>query len=181
MILGIDTSAGQCAVALVGDWVWARSEAMQRGHAEALFPMIEAVLAEAGVGYADLTRVGVCTGPGSFTGIRVGVAAARGLALGCGIPAIGITRFEALADPGLMEESIALPGRAGTSYVQNFARGLATGEPRMADGTGEDRLANPEVIARLAADRVPGLPPAPLYLRGADAAPPRDAPPVMLD
>ncbi|MFK7944872.1 MAG: tRNA (adenosine(37)-N6)-threonylcarbamoyltransferase complex dimerization subunit type 1 TsaB [Paracoccaceae bacterium] len=181
MILGIDTSAGQCAVALVGKAVTSHAEPMHRGHAEALFPMIEAALAETGGSYDDLTRVAVCTGPGSFTGIRVGVAAARGIALGCGIPAIGITRFEALADPGLDEETIALPGRAGTIYVQRFAKGAPHGEPEIIEGMAEDLLANPRIIARMGAERMPGTPPAPLYLRGADADPPRDAPPVILD
>ena len=98
MILGIDTSAGQCAVALVaGDRVWRRAETMARGHAEALFPMIDDVLAEAGATFGDVTRIGVCTGPGSFTGIRAGVAAARGLALGLSVPAVGVTRLTALA------------------------------------------------------------------------------------
>ena len=181
MILGIDTSAGQCAVALVGDRVTRRTEMMARGHAEALFPMIDDVLSSAGCGYADLTRVAVCTGPGSFTGIRVGVAAARGLALGCAIPAIGISRFEALADPSLIEDLIVLPGRPGTAYCQRFEYGVALGAPETIEGTGEDRLADPEVLARLAETRALGEPPAPLYLRDADADPPRDAPPVILD
>ena len=180
MILGIDTSAGQCAVALVdGARAWSRAAEMTRGHAEALFPMIEDVLAEAGAGFADLTRIAVCTGPGSFTGLRVGVAAARGLALGCGVPAIGITRFNALAGPG--EDRVALPGRGGQIYVQDFFDGEPVGEPRIETGTAEDRLPDPVVIARLAEIREPGERPAPLYLRGADADPPRDAPPLMLD
>lgn len=154
---------------------------MQRGHAEALFPMIEDTLVEAGATYGDLARVAVCTGPGSFTGIRVGVAAARGIALGCGIPAIGVSRFEALADPSLIEELIALPGRRGTIYTQSFFDGIAADAPQIAQGTAEDRLASPVRIARIAADRAPGPPPAPLYLRAADADPPREAPPVMLD
>ena len=83
MILGIDTSAAQCAVALLGagDPVVER-RAMERGHAEHLFPMIDKVLARAGIGYDGLSRIAVCTGPGSFTGVRIGVAAARGIALG---------------------------------------------------------------------------------------------------
>jgi len=96
MILAIDTSADQCAVALGSA---SRAETMLRGHAERLFPIIEAAMAEARAGYNDLTRLAVCTGPGSFTGIRVSIAATRGLALALGLPAIGITRFEALALP----------------------------------------------------------------------------------
>ncbi len=87
MILGIDTSAAQCAVALLGagEPVVER-RAMERGHAEHLFPMIDKVLARAGIGYEGVGRIAVCTGPGSFTGVRIGVAAARGIALGRRIP-----------------------------------------------------------------------------------------------
>ena len=141
--------------------------------------MIDAVLAEAGADYDDLTRVAVCTGPGSFTGLRVGVAAARGLALGCGIPVIGVIRFEALAGPDT--NRIELPGRGGQIYVQNFSNGLPKGEPRIETGEAKDLLADPVVIARLGVERDPGPRPAPLYLRGADADPPREAPPVLLD
>ncbi|MEO1459523.1 MAG: tRNA (adenosine(37)-N6)-threonylcarbamoyltransferase complex dimerization subunit type 1 TsaB [Pseudomonadota bacterium] len=109
MILGIDTSAGQCAAALVsGDTVIARrAERMDRGHAERLFDLVEAALADAGLGLETIARIAVCTGPGSFTGLRVGVAGARGLALGRAVPALGITRFEALAT------AVARPGWPG--------------------------------------------------------------------
>ena len=72
MILGIDTSAAQCAVALLGsgDPVVER-RAMERGHAEHLFPMIDEILARAGIGYEGVGRIAVCTGPGSFTGVRI--------------------------------------------------------------------------------------------------------------
>jgi len=205
MILGIDTSAAQCGVALLGasDPVVERA-AMDRGHAEHLFPMIDAVLARAGAGYGDLARIVVCTGPGSFTGVRIGVAAARGIALGCAIPAIGVSRFEALAAEAGGPVAICLAGRGGTVYLQVFDADLAPlGEPEMTsdsalvrvtpavarfagDATREsallpDGLVDPVVIARLAANREADTPPAPLYLRGADADPPREGPPVLLD
>ena len=180
MILGIDTSAGQCAIALVGETVYVRAEPMQRGHAEALFPMIEAVLDDAKAEYADLERIGVCTGPGSFTGIRVGIAAARGIALGCNVEALGVSRFEALAaEHG--SQTVALPGRKGEVFIQDFEHGRPLGAPRLGDGEAADMWASPEWIARLVADRpFEGLP-APLYMRGANADPPREAPPTMLD
>ncbi|MDH3667239.1 MAG: tRNA (adenosine(37)-N6)-threonylcarbamoyltransferase complex dimerization subunit type 1 TsaB [Paracoccaceae bacterium] len=183
MILAIDTSAAQCAVALLGGGVLVqRRAAMERGHAEHLFPMIEDALAEAGAVYGDLTRIAVCTGPGSFTGVRIGVAAARGLAIGCAIPVVGITRFEALAVEAEGAATIRLRGRGGSAYCQDFdAAGQAICAPQIGEGAGDDPLPDPVVIARLAKDRVPGAPPAPLYLRGADADPPRDGPPVMLD
>ncbi|MEM9761171.1 MAG: tRNA (adenosine(37)-N6)-threonylcarbamoyltransferase complex dimerization subunit type 1 TsaB, partial [Pseudomonadota bacterium] len=148
MILAIDTSANRCAVALVaeGQALSTRAERMDRGHAERLFPMVREVLAEAGADVSTVERLAVCTGPGSFTGLRVGVAAARGLALGRGIPAIGITRFQALAAmltgarqsseaetmPRALEDkvgwaerrplAIAIAGR-GAVYLQRFEAG----------------------------------------------------------
>ena len=70
---------------------------MEKGQAERLMPLISELLAEAGVVLADVTAIAVGTGPGNFTGVRIAVAAARGLALGLGVPAIGVTRLEALA------------------------------------------------------------------------------------
>ncbi len=117
VILAIETSAAQCAVAVVsGGAVFARAEAMERGHAERLMPMIAEVMAEAGIGWEAIETVAVCTGPGSFTGIRVGVAAARGIALGRGIPAVGVTRLEALAF-GRGAVRVAVEGRGGSGFA----------------------------------------------------------------
>ena len=76
----------------------ARSEPMGKGQAERLAPLIQEVLAEAGVAPKALAAVAVCTGPGNFTGVRIGVAAARGLALAIGRPAVGAPRLQALAE-----------------------------------------------------------------------------------
>ena len=166
---------------------------MTRGHAEALFPMIEEVLAEAKACYADLTRIAVCTGPGSFTGLRIGIAAARGLALGLGIPAVGVSRLEALGDG--WTGHVVLNGRGGTLFAQEFDAGTPVGAPfattdqpegdLIGDGVpGSDEdtgLVDLFVLARIAAGRDAAPRPAPLYLRDADADPPREAPPVMLD
>ena len=223
MILGIDTSAAQCAVALVGtgeavndagnDTVIER-QAMDRGHAEHLFPMIETVLGRAGIGYDGLSRIAVCTGPGSFTGVRIGVAAARGIALGRGIPVIGISRFEALAAQTLEigiggPVAICLSGRGGMIYLQAFGPdGVALADPEITTDMAlasaippgctrfagdaaprlddypallPDGLPDPSIIARLASGRDATTLPAPLYLRGADAALPREGPPALLD
>jgi len=198
MILGLDTSASQCAVALVaGDRVWRRAENMARGHAEALFPMIDGVLAEAGATFGDIIRIGVCTGPGSFTGIRAGVAAARGLALGLEVPAVGVTRLAALAmqsDHG-GPVTVLVPTRGDEVARQDFDAGLSPdGPPSLSTDTqptpghqavgwepGEpEPLADPAVIARIAVDAAVGPRPTPLYLRPADAAPSRIVPPPML-
>ena len=68
---------------------------MAKGQAEALMSFLNKLLAVSSLNWSDLSKIGVCTGPGNFTGIRISVSAARGLALGLEIPAIGVTSFEA--------------------------------------------------------------------------------------
>lgn len=110
LLLALDTAGPDCAVALVraapGEFeiLASASESIGRGHAERLMPMIESALDAAGYGFGDIERVAVTIGPGSFTGVRVGIAAARGLALALGIPAIGIGTLDALALPILRGE-----------------------------------------------------------------------------
>ena len=91
-LLAIDTALEACSVgvAAAGGAPVLRSEIIGRGHAERLFGMVSSAMAEAGVAFPALDRIAVTTGPGSFTGIRVGIAAARGLALVVGCPVIGI-------------------------------------------------------------------------------------------
>ncbi len=102
MILVIDTSGPICAAGVYDSGknalVAAKSEMLGKGHAERLIPMIDEVLSEAGLALRDMTRIGVTVGPGSFTGIRVGVAAARGFALSLGIPAVGVTTLQVVAE-----------------------------------------------------------------------------------
>lgn len=76
-----------------------KEERIGRGHAERLPAMVDEVLETAGAGYADLSRIAVTTGPGSFTGVRIGIAYARGLALALDIPAVGVGSLDALAFP----------------------------------------------------------------------------------
>jgi len=99
LLLAFDTAGPACAVAIARDGaiLVASSEAIGRGQAERLMPMAEAALKEARVTFKDLERIAVTAGPGSFTGVRVGIAAARGLALALGIPAVGIGSLDALA------------------------------------------------------------------------------------
>ncbi|GAW34593.1 tRNA threonylcarbamoyladenosine biosynthesis protein TsaB [Roseovarius sp. A-2] len=185
LILGFDTSAAHCAAALLcGDRVLVvRAEDMGRGQAERLMPLLEEVLAEGGVRWRDLARIGVGIGPGNFTGIRISVAAARGLALSLGIPAIGISTLEAIR-AGHERGTPCVPAPRDQGYVQRA--GHMPDLVAMADiadavlPPAPARLA--ERIARLAT-LAPGEgpPPAPLYVRPADAAPARDAPPEILD
>jgi len=98
-ILAFDCAGAQCAAALLADGkvLAARSVLAERGHAQLLIPMLSDLLGEAGLAFGDIDRFAVTTGPGSFTGIRVALAAAHGLALGTAKPIVGVTVFEAMA------------------------------------------------------------------------------------
>jgi tRNA threonylcarbamoyladenosine biosynthesis protein TsaB len=135
LILAFDTSAAHCVAGLLlGDRVLAvRSEVLAVGQADILVPMLEEVLAEGGVGWADLTAIGVGIGPGNFTGIRISVAAARGLALALEIPAIGVSVFEALAFGSNGDVLVTLDGRLGRIYAQGFRDGVAADDARLCD------------------------------------------------
>ena len=123
LTLAFDTAAAHCAAALVsGKTVLAqRHEHMARGQAERLFPLLEEVLKEGGATWRDLARIGVGIGPGNFTGIRISVAAARGLALSLAIPAIGVSAFQAIAEAGPRPALALVDGRAGRIHGQLFA------------------------------------------------------------
>jgi len=185
LTLGFDTSAAHCAAALLsGDRVLtSRAEEMGRGQAERLVPLLEEVLAGQGVGWRDLDRIGVGVGPGNFTGIRISVAAARGLALALDIPAIGISTFEAIRALG-PAGTPSVPAPRDMLHVERAGAGPAllpaseVADPALPPAPA--LLA--QMIATLAgAAAADGPPPAPLYLRPADAAPARDAPPAILD
>lgn len=140
--LGIDTAGPATSVALWrgagedGPALAMISEPMKRGHAEAVMPMVRTVVAKAlgagPPGFTAIDRIAVLSGPGSFTGIRIGVAAARGLALAIGCPVVAVTAFEAMAavfrrdteDGGAF--AIAFDARREQVYLQNFTAG---GEP----------------------------------------------------
>jgi len=98
LILGINTVADACEAALVRDGVVVAelSEPMQQGHDARLAPVVEKLMRESTTSFTDLDRIAVVVGPGSFTGVRVGVAFARGLALSLDKPAVGVTSLEAL-------------------------------------------------------------------------------------
>lgn len=138
-VLALDTSGAACSVALrdgTGRLLAHRFQALARGHAELLMPMLRDTMAEARIDFAALSLLAVTTGPGSFTGIRVGLAAARGLALASGLPILGVTAFDALAAaiaaaiaPGERAGRpllVAIDSRRGDLFVQGFA---ADGSP----------------------------------------------------
>jgi tRNA threonylcarbamoyladenosine biosynthesis protein TsaB len=127
--LGIDTATGICGVA-----VWSGelqqplavlTEDQQRGQAERLIPLINAVLRQADIGFDRIDRIGVTVGPGSFTGLRIGLATARGLALAIGCPVLGLTSLEVACHVGLSHGSgrpvlACIDSRRDNVYVQAF-------------------------------------------------------------
>src|SRR5881397_3899678 len=103
LILAIDTALDACAAGVLdtdaGKLIAQESQAMKRGHAEALMPLIARVMKESGIAFAALDRIAVTTGPGSFTGLRVALSAARGIGLAAGKPVVGVTTLSAYAAP----------------------------------------------------------------------------------
>jgi tRNA threonylcarbamoyladenosine biosynthesis protein TsaB len=139
-ILAVDTALGACSVAvLAGDGVLAQEhETMLRGHAEALAPMVQRVMGIAGLPFSALERIGVTTGPGTFTGQRVGLAFARALGVALKIPVVGTTTLHAMAEAALAgspdaEWTIAAAdAKRGEVYLAAYARGGKTlMEPRL--------------------------------------------------
>lgn len=187
-ILAFDTSGPHCAAALLRDGRISVSwhEEMARGQAERLMPLLQEVMQAGGVLWKDLDALGVGVGPGNFTGIRIAVSAARGLALGLGVPAIGVSTFEAIGG----DAPILLGAPQGRAYRQDMSGDLPSGVPTMlASWDGETAMpdwagSTLHAIARRAADRLAqggDIPrPAPLYIRPADAAPSKETGPKIL-
>ena len=182
IVLAFDTSAAHCAAALLlGDRVVTRVEVMAKGQAERLVPMLDELLAGEGVDWPAITCLAVGVGPGNFTGIRIAVALARGLALGLKVPAVGVTGFEAAGAGG----TVSIPAPRGQFYVKRVGEAAVIAD---AEPAGATRLADLPVAAFVAAIARVGREkaklaqprPAPFYLRGADAAPASDPPPVIL-
>jgi tRNA threonylcarbamoyladenosine biosynthesis protein TsaB len=126
-ILALDTALEACSVAVLDEEMVVAHETigMLRGHAEALMPMVARVVEAAG-GFSGLERIVVTVGPGSFTGLRVAISAARALALGLGKPCVGISTLAALAAPHLdpsdgQPVATVIDARHGNLYFQLFA------------------------------------------------------------
>jgi tRNA threonylcarbamoyladenosine biosynthesis protein TsaB len=203
-LLAIDTALENCSVGLLsGGVAYVRAETIGKGHAERLMPMVAALLAEAGIPAAALSRIVVSVGPGSFTGLRVGISAARGLALVNCIPVIGISTLESHAALAARERGAGierpilalLPARGDELYGQlgeaalgSIAQFASLAEAAGADlaGAGAARLERPgrvvhdrsapdieTLMARGAALEPAAHPPKPLYIKPPDAQPQR--------
>ncbi|MFC6216874.1 tRNA (adenosine(37)-N6)-threonylcarbamoyltransferase complex dimerization subunit type 1 TsaB, partial [Fodinicurvata halophila] len=149
-VLALDTSgsAGSAAVFRQGHVAAARFEIRSRGHAERLMPMIAEVLEEAATSYQDITRLAVTVGPGSFTGVRVGLATARALALGLECPLLCLDSFALLAEQAREARSgdedtdtplaVLIDSRRGDVFLRCYAAsGAPLGSP---EGCSPDAL-----------------------------------------
>jgi len=170
LILAIDTALEACAVAVLdteaGSLRAHESQAMARGHAEALMPMIDRVMQAADLPFAALERIAVTVGPGSFTGLRVGISAARGLGLAAEKPVVGVTTLSAYAAPHLGESAgpivSVIDARHDHVYMQAVGGdGAAMVRPRLAalaEVFDTAQFGAPHLVgnaARLVADRWP--------------------------
>ena len=142
LILAIDTALDACSAAVLdthaSKMIATESQSMKRGHAEALMPLIGRVMKESGLPFAALDRVAVTTGPGSFTGLRVGLSAARGIGLAAGKPVVGLTTLSAYAAPIVSENGehpilAAIDARHDQVYFQAVsANGRSLIRPKVA-------------------------------------------------
>ena len=189
VVLAIDTAAPRLQLALLradgsADLL---IDDLAQGHAELLFPRLALLFERNGLVYADLSRVAVTTGPGSFTGLRIGLSAARGLGLALDIPVLGVPSLLAmsLAAPAGKPVTVLLDARREEAYFQRFAapgvpieapqllqmavaRSLVSPESALLEGPAPDIAA----LARFAVHAVPtDFPPEASYVRGADAKP----------
>ena len=140
-ILAIDTALPATSACVLDDGAELPESletiAMERGHTEALLPLIDRVMARVDGGFAALDRVAVTVGPGSFTGLRVGIAAARAIGIACGVPVVGVSTLAALAAPLILDQhqgtvGAAIDARHGNVFFAAFsADGRAFLPPRI--------------------------------------------------
>lgn len=196
IVLALDTCLSACSAALVADGTARalRFEPMVRGHQERLALMVEEVMAEANAGFSTLDRIGVTVGPGSFTGLRVGLAFAKGLALALDIPCVGVGSLEALGSdrPGL---TLAIAdARRDQAYWQAFRDGAPLTPPQatglvdivdwLTEQGGPQTIVGPGaelICGRFPKARLLGAPgPDPVAVAGLAAAVQRPSPPAPL-
>jgi tRNA threonylcarbamoyladenosine biosynthesis protein TsaB len=206
-VLVIDTALDACTAAVFEDGraLGVRSEVMARGHSERLGGFVRDAVGQAVGGFEALDRIGVTVGPGSFTGLRVGLAFAQGLGAALGLPVVGVSTLAALAssaDGGHGATAAVIDARRGQVYLQLFQDGGSASEPEALSledavarlegqlwritGSGAvlvggepsmQTAPDPAALAALTAALDPATsPPRPLYLRAPDATPPTRLP-----
>ncbi|MEM9668388.1 MAG: tRNA (adenosine(37)-N6)-threonylcarbamoyltransferase complex dimerization subunit type 1 TsaB [Pseudomonadota bacterium] len=183
LTLGINTSQAASDLAIIrGDTVLAESlDTVMQGQDERLPALLDQLISQAGVTLSDLNRIAVVTGPGSFTGIRIGVAFARGLALALRIDCVGISSLEAGIDPKDRSRlSAALPAKKRppdkTWWIQTLNSGIGTDEVTELTESEVGEVVHATPRALWAAQKSASLeaskhPPAPIYARQPDAKP----------
>jgi tRNA threonylcarbamoyladenosine biosynthesis protein TsaB len=180
LILAIDTALDACAAAVLdtdANKILAHeSQPMKRGHAEALMPLVARVMKASGVGFDALDRIAATTGPGSFTGLRVGLSAARGIALAAGKPVVGLTTLTAYAAPVVSENGehpiiSAIDARHDHVYFQVVSGdGGSLIKPKVApisEAIEASRFSTPHLVgnaAKILADRWPTDAPPPFQV-----------------
>lgn len=180
LILAIDTALDACSAAVLdttaNKTLAIESLPMKRGHAEALMPLIARVMEASGVAFAALDRIAVTTGPGSFTGLRVGLSAARGIALAADKPVVGLTTLTAYAAPFVAENGehpivSAIDARHDHVYFQVVSgNGNPLIKPKLAsieEAVDASHLLSPHLVgnaAKILADRWPAQAPLPFRI-----------------
>jgi tRNA threonylcarbamoyladenosine biosynthesis protein TsaB len=170
-ILAVDTALGACSAAVLDDdrILAHRFEPMERGHAERLAPMVEEIMRDAGIAFADLERLGVTTGPGTFTGQRVGLAFMRGMRVALKCPLIGVTSLaamnrQALSEAGLAAGAAVHDARRNEVYFETSGVEPYSGSRLLLieDAAGDvAKIEAPLVLCGTAAQRLADLCPAP--------------------
>ena len=190
IVLGLDTTGAHCSAALVDEAkvLAHKSEEMGRGHAERLAPMVQEILAEANLTANDIDKIAVCTGPGSFTGLRVALAFAKGFALPRKLPVVGIDALEVMAKTVSLEKDDHLIGvmrdiRRGEVFYGSYDYGLPLKPPgamtlqqaedeadKLQARVYEVEAIDTRILAQLGANvRPEDYPAVPLYSRAPDA------------
>lgn len=200
ILLAIESSASSVSVAVLSDQkvLGYRWEKMERGQGEALIPLIQSLLAELGLDIQAITAVAVAVGPGSFTGVRVALSAARAVGLALNVPVMGVTNFEVASFELPKPLTVVLDTKRGDYYTQFLDEtGAVMGEPVVLDSTalkkhlpfvaagdgaaklkeeiGCSVLEQPKApavcVGQIALERLSHpLPAEPFYLRGADVS-----------
>ena len=145
-ILALDTATEACSAAVLCDGsVQERHEIAPRRHAELILPMVDAVLALAGIGLDGLDAIAFGRGPGAFTGVRIAAGVTQGLALGAGLPVIPVSSLAALAQPALGNAAVVLPtidARMGEVYWAAYE----SGQDGLVTALVDEQVASPDAV-----------------------------------